>query len=47
MIPVNGLAKLLNLQEFAWDGGVIFNTLANNNESHADGVFILVLYCSI
>ena len=32
-----------NLEEFALDGGVIFDTLANNNESHADGVFILAL----
>ena len=28
-----------NSQEFALDGGVIFDTLANNNESHADSVF--------
>ena len=27
-------------QEFALDGGVIFYTLANSNEFHADGVFI-------
>ena len=36
-----------NSQEFALDGGVIFDTLANSNESHADGVFILALECSI
>ena len=29
-----------NSQEFALDGGVIFDILANSNESHADGVFI-------
>ena len=29
-----------NLQEFALDGGVIFDTIANSKESHADGVFI-------
>ena len=30
-------------QDFASDGGVIFDTLANNSESHADEVFILAL----
>ena len=30
-----------------WMVGVIFDTLANNIESHADGVFILALKCSI
>ena len=29
------------------DGGVNFDTLANNNKSHADGVFILAIKCSI
>ena len=29
-----------NSQEFALDGGAIFDILANSNESHADGVFI-------
>ena len=29
-----------NSQEFALDGGVIFDILANSNESHSDGVFI-------
>ena len=29
-----------NSQESALDGGVIFDTLANNNESNADEVFI-------
>ena len=29
-----------NSQEFALDGGVIFDILANSNESHADGVLI-------
>ena len=33
--------QIKNSQEFALDGGVIFYTLANYNESHADGVFIL------
>ena len=32
-----------NSQEFALEGGVIFDTLANNNEFHADGVFISAL----
>ena len=32
-----------NSQEFAFDGGVIFDNLAYSNESHADGVFILAL----
>ena len=32
-----------NSQKFALDGGVIFDTLANNNESHADVVFISAL----
>ena len=32
-----------NSQEFALDGGVIFDILANSNEFHADGVFILAL----
>ena len=31
-----------NSQEFALDGGVIFDILANSRESHADGVFILI-----
>ena len=30
-----------NSQEFALEGGVIFDTLVNNNESYVDGVFIL------
>ena len=30
-------------QEFALDVGVIFDTLVNSNESHADGVFISAL----
>ena len=29
-----------NSQEFALDGGVIFDTLVNSYESHADGVFM-------
>ena len=29
-----------NSQEFALGGGVIFDTLANSNEFHADGVII-------
>ena len=29
------------------DGGVIFDTFANSNESHADVVFISALECSI
>ena len=32
-----------NSQEFALKGGVVFDTLANNNESRADGVFISAL----
>ena len=32
-----------NSQEFALDGGVIFDTLANNDESHEDEVFISAL----
>ena len=32
-------------QEFALDGGVIFDIFGN--ESHADGMFILALKCSI
>ena len=35
-----------NSQEFALDGGVIFDILANSNEFHADGVFISALECS-
>ena len=30
-----------NSQEFALDGGVNFDILANSIDSHADGVFIL------
>ena len=36
-----------NSQEFALDGGVIFDILANSNKSHADGVFISTFKCSI
>ena len=36
-----------NSQEFALDGGVIFDTLANSDESHAEKVFILALKCSM
>ena len=36
-----------NSQEFAFDGGVIFDTLANSNEFHADVVVISALECSI
>ena len=32
-----------NSREFALDGGVIFDTLANSNKSHADRVFISAL----
>ena len=32
-----------NAQEFALDGGVIFDNLVNSNKSHADGVFISAL----
>ena len=32
-----------NSQEFALDGGVIFDIFANSNEFHADGVFISAL----
>ena len=34
------IPSMLNSQEFALYEGVIFDTLANNNESRADGVFI-------
>ena len=33
-------ARSQNSQEFALDGGVIFDILANSNESRADGVII-------
>ena len=36
-----------NSQEFALDGGVIFDTLADSNESNADVVFISALKCSM
>ena len=36
-----------NWQEFALDGGVIFDTLVNSDESHADEVFISAILCSI
>ena len=36
-----------NSQEFALDGMVIFDILANSKESHADGVFISALQCLI
>ena len=36
-----------NSQEFALDGGVIFDILAISNEFHAYGVFISALKCSI
>ena len=36
-----------NSQEFALDGGVIFDTLTNSKESHADGAFISALKCSM
>ena len=36
-----------NSQEFALDGGVVFDTLANSDESHADEVYISALKCSI
>ena len=36
-----------NSQEFALDGGVLFDTLAKSDESHADKVFISALLCSI
>ena len=29
-----------NSQEFALNGGVVFDMLTNSNKSHADGVFI-------
>ena len=32
-----------NSQEFALDGGVSIDTLADSNESNADGVFISAL----
>ena len=36
-----------NSQEFALDGGVIFDILVNSNESNANGVFILVFNMSL
>ena len=36
-----------NSQEFALDGGVIFDILADGNEFYAVGVFFSVLKCSI
>ena len=36
-----------NSQEFELDGGVIFYTLVNSNESHTEGRFISALKCSI
>ena len=36
-----------NSQEFALDGGVIFDTSANSNESDAAVVIISALECSI
>ena len=39
--------KFQNSQEFALDGGVIFDTLANRGESHAGGEFILAFLYSI
>ena len=35
--------RFQNSQEFALDGGVIFVTFVNINESNADGVFISAL----
>ena len=32
-----------NLQEFVLDGGVIFDTIANSDEFHADEVFMSAL----
>ena len=34
-----------NSQEFALDGGVIFDTLTNSDESNADELFISALKC--
>ena len=39
--------KFQNSQEFAFDGGVIFDTLANRDESHAGGEFMLAILYSI
>ena len=36
-----------NVQEFALDGGVIFDTLANSDESYAGEVLNSELWCSI
>ena len=36
-----------NSQEFVLDGGLIFHTLANSNDSQADVVVISALECSI
>ena len=40
-------AQFPNSQEFALDGGVIFDTLAKYNEFSGDGVFISAHKCSI
>ena len=39
----NTYSQFQNSQEFALGGGVIFDTLANSNGSHSDGVFISAL----
>ena len=33
----------IHIEEFVLDGGVIFDTFVNSNESQADGVFISAL----
>ena len=38
----NMYPQFQNSQEFALNGGVIFDILANSNESYADGVFISI-----
>ena len=38
--------QVKNSQELALDGVVIFDTLSNSDESHADQVFISALKCS-
>ena len=36
-----------NSQEFALDGGEMFDTFVNSNETYADGVFTLVFNRSL
>ena len=46
-LPNTHTLNLKISQEFALEGGEFFDILANNNETHADGVFISAIKCSI